>query len=73
MAATGLYRDSDGWVTVKYDKQVAPIPRNQYIANGYQPPYDQLLTQEQYNDAQQKADFAAIEKEAGKTPQERSS
>ena len=60
--ARGLYRDQQGWVMVEYDKHQASIPHDRYVANGYQPPYDELPTQEKYNHAQQKAAFAAFRK-----------
>jgi hypothetical protein len=67
MAPRALYRDSDGWVTVHYGLHLIPIPRDTYIAKGYQPPYDKVPTQEQYNDAQQAAFQADLEREAAKT------
>jgi hypothetical protein len=69
----GLYRDSDGWVMVQYDRHASLIERDRYVANGYAPPYDKLPTLDQYNDAATKRSFDEIMKEAGKTPQERSS
>jgi hypothetical protein len=44
----GLYRDKDGWVIVDYGRHRAPIPRDQYQARDYAPPYGQLPTQEEY-------------------------
>jgi len=51
----GLYRDPHGWVMVDYGNHRGPIPKSQYEANGYQPPYEQLPTEVQYN-ASKKAD-----------------
>jgi len=45
----GLYRDPHGWVMVDYGNHRGPIPKSQYKANGYQPPYEQLPTEVQYN------------------------
>jgi hypothetical protein len=44
----GLYRDEDGWVMVDYGNHQAMIPRDQYEAKGYEPPYEKLPTEEQY-------------------------
>ena len=45
----GMYRDGD-WVQVSYDgKQSAPITREQYEAQGYQPPFDELLPKEDFD------------------------
>jgi hypothetical protein len=48
--AKGEYRYKDGWVMVDYGASRIPIPRDQYVDQGFQPPYDELLTQEQYTD-----------------------
>lgn len=44
----GLYRDGE-WAQVSDGKIAAPIPRSQYEAKGYLPPFDQLPTREEYN------------------------
>jgi hypothetical protein len=49
--ANGLYRDKDGSVMVDYGRHRAPLPRDQYQARDYVPPYGQLPTQEQYEAA----------------------
>jgi hypothetical protein len=49
--AKGLFRDDDGWVQVDYGSSSAPIPRDQYEANGYQPPFDRLPLRKDYEAA----------------------
>ena len=45
----GLYRDGD-WVQVSYEgKQSMPMPRNDYEAAGYDPPFHELITKEQFD------------------------
>ncbi len=57
----GLYRDSYGRVLVDFGGMKKAITRADYIGAGHQPSYDDLLTQGQYFDAQQKAIDAAME------------
>ena len=45
----GLYLDADGWVMVHYGTTSAPISRERYEYNGYQPTYDQLPTEQEYH------------------------
>jgi hypothetical protein len=40
--AKGVYRLPDGQVMVDYGRRQASVPRAQYKANGYLPPYDKL-------------------------------
>lgn len=46
--AIGLYRTKDGWanedsVRVQYDDgKELDVPASQYVADGYQPPLDEL-------------------------------
>ncbi len=49
--AVGLYRDETGWVMVKYDAHSAPIPKDRYESQGYQPPYEKLPTKAEYEKA----------------------
>jgi hypothetical protein len=65
------HRDGDNFVMVKYDKHMMTIPRSEYVANGYKPPYDELPTHNLYNDEERKKAVDALRKEASKTPQER--
>lgn len=46
--AKGVYRDSDGWVTVDYGTSRMPIDRDTYEENGYLPPFDKLPSKEEY-------------------------
>ena len=51
MASVGQYREENGWVMVHYDGgHAAPIPRESYEENGYEPPYDELPTKREYED-----------------------
>lgn len=52
--ATGLYRDVERRVMVDYGTRQIRIPRITYVTSGYQPPYDQLPTKEQYEAAAQR-------------------
>jgi hypothetical protein len=36
--ARGLFRDAHGWVEVNFCGTQAPMPREQYVVGGYQPP-----------------------------------
>ena len=47
----GLYREPGGWVQVDLGKIRISIPRKKYEASGYEPPYDQLPTKEEYEKA----------------------
>jgi hypothetical protein len=42
--ARGLYRDQYGWVEVDYDAAQSPMPAENYISGGHQPPYETLPT-----------------------------
>lgn len=56
MAARGLYRDTDGWAYVVYDeKNGAPIPRERYEENGYEPDFNDLPTKAEYDSAQSRS------------------
>jgi hypothetical protein len=79
MFAWGLYRTRDATSGAEYalvDYGNAPslkdtISRSHYQMRGYRPAFDTLPTQEQYNDAQQKAVGEAVAAEAAKSPQDR--
>ena len=47
----GLYREIDGWVQVDYGTIRVSIPRKKYEVSGYEPPYDQLPMQDEYEKA----------------------
>ncbi len=45
----GMYRD-DEWVQVSYEGRASvSIPRAHYEAEGYEPPFHDLLTKEQFD------------------------
>ena len=45
----GIYRDGE-WVQVSYDgKRSMPMHRADYEAIGYGPPFDELITKEQFD------------------------
>lgn len=66
--AKGLYRYGQGWAAVLYDKVEIPISRDDYVAKGYQPPYEELPTQAQYGGAKKKKAMADLERERAKSP-----
>lgn len=47
----GVFRDKDGFATVDYGTHRLPIPREYYVANDYEPPYDTLPTEQEYNNS----------------------
>jgi hypothetical protein len=49
--STGLYRDKDDWVMVRYGKHDAPMSRADYETRGYSPPFEKLPTKEEYDAA----------------------
>jgi hypothetical protein len=51
--ARGMYRDDTGWVQVDYGQHNAPIPKDKYEENGYQPPYDKLPSKQEYDTRQE--------------------
>jgi hypothetical protein len=51
----GIFRTSNGWVQVDYGAHSAPIPRYQYEADGFQPPFDNLPFEADYRAAEKKA------------------
>jgi hypothetical protein len=53
--AKGIFRTSNGWAQVDYGAHSAPIPRYQYEANEYQPPFDSLPFEADYGAAEKKA------------------
>ena len=44
----GMYRDGD-WVQVAYQGQSIAVPRTTYELGGYEPPFDELITKEQFD------------------------
>jgi hypothetical protein len=50
--AKGIFRTSNGWAQVDYGAHSAPIPRYQYEANEYQPPFDSLPFEADYRAAE---------------------
>jgi len=45
---TGLYRDKDDWVLIDRGDARGLIPRIQYVAMGYLPPFDALPTKKEH-------------------------
>ena len=50
--ARGIFRTDDDWVQVDYGKHTAPVPRDRYEQNGYEPPFEKLPTEDAYRAAQ---------------------
>jgi hypothetical protein len=53
--AKGIFRSTDGWAQVDYGNHSAPIPRNTYDENSYQPPFEKLPLEADYKAAQKKS------------------
>jgi len=43
----GLYKDGD-WAQISDGNNSIPITRNKYDERGYEPPFDELPTKEEY-------------------------
>jgi len=52
----GMFRSEEGWVQVDYGTGNIPIPRSKYGENRYEPDYDKLPSEAEYQAAQKKKD-----------------
>jgi hypothetical protein len=50
--AKGVYRDGDSAIVDYGTTARMPVPKKDYVAKGYRPPFDELPTKEQYEAAQ---------------------
>ena len=47
----GLYIAKNGWAIVDLGKRLVALPPDRYRSKGYQPPYEKLPSEDDYNRA----------------------